>query len=94
MKSILFTLIVVMTSTVSAQIIPQDMLDACIEWQGYKSDDDSYKGFKKSLGGVDPDEVDPMFSRRAKISKIRFDNARKKYEKKTGKKFNSNVCNQ
>lgn len=94
MKSILFTLILAMTSTAFTQTIPQDMFDTCIEWQDYKSNDDSYKGFKKSLGGADPDEVDPMFGNRVKVSKIRFDNARRKYEKKSGKKFNAKLCNQ
>lgn len=94
MKSIIFALIIGLTSIASAQMVPEDMLAVCFEWQGYKVEDDGYKMFKKSLGGADPDDVDPAYSRRTKSAKAKFERARAKYEKKTGKKFNSNLCNQ
>lgn len=90
----MFALIIGLTSTVSAQMVPEDMLGVCFEWQGYKVEDDGYNMFKKSLGGADPDQVDPSYGRKAKVAKVKFENARRKYEKKTGKKFDSKYCNQ
>lgn len=93
MKIITVILGLTLTSAAFAQI-PQDMLGVCIEWQAFTVEDQGYQMFKNSLGGADPDDVDPSYGRRLRAAKGKFEAAKRKYEKKSGKKFDSNKCNQ
>ncbi len=90
---LLIALISVVSAPCFAEMEP-DMGEVCYEWQGFKTENEGYEMFKESVkgSGSDPDELDPKAKIRVMAAKAKFESAKRKYVKKSGKKFDSKKC--
>ena len=92
MKSLI--LIIMLLINTKAYSMEMDAGDLCYAWGEYSTEQAIYNETKKNMKaqGIDIDEIEPGDKRRLQVLKSKFDQQKKKFEKKTRAKFKSNMC--